>query len=80
MALDMILDSEPKEVLSEEQQEKVENDAENLYGLIHARYILTTQGLHAMLEKYRQCHFGRCPRHLCNGTLTYTHLHTHTPA
>lgn len=66
-ALDMILDIEPKETFSEEQQESVENDAENLYGLIHARYILTTQGLHAMLSKYRQCNFGRCPRHLCNG-------------
>jgi len=50
-ALDMILDIEAKDQLSEEQQERVENDAENLYGLIHARYILTTQGLHAMLEK-----------------------------
>ena len=66
-ALDMILDIEAKDQLSEEEQERVENDAENLYGLIHARYILTTQGLHAMLEKYRQCHFGRCPRHLCKG-------------
>lgn len=66
-ALDMILDIEPKEPLTEEQQESVENDAETLYGLIHARYILTTQGLHAMLDKYRQYHFGHCPRHLCKG-------------
>jgi len=69
-ALDMILDIEPSEVLSDEQQEMVENDAENLFGLVHARYILTSRGLHAMLEKYRQCHFGRCPRLLCRGQAT----------
>jgi casein kinase II subunit beta len=69
-ALDMILDIEPNGVLSDEQQELVENDSENLYGLIHARYILSIKGLHAMLEKYRQCEFGRCPRVLCHGQAT----------
>lgn len=66
-ALDLILDIEPQEALTDEQQILVENDAENLYGLIHARYILSPKGLHAMLQKYRQCEFGRCPRVLCHG-------------
>lgn len=66
-ALDMILDVEPTEMLSDEQQEMIENDAENLFGLIHSRYILTTRGLQAMLEKYRTFHFGRCPRIYCRG-------------
>jgi len=66
-ALDMILDVEPTEILSDDQQELIENDAENLFGLIHSRYILTSRGLQAMLEKYRLFHFGRCPRYLCRG-------------
>lgn len=66
-ALDMILDVEPTEMLSDDQQELIENDAENLFGLIHSRYILTSRGLQCMLEKYRLVHFGRCPRFYCEG-------------
>jgi casein kinase II subunit beta len=65
-ALDIILDVESREQLSEQQHELVDSAAEMLYGLIHARYILTNRGMLAMLEKYKQGHFGRCPRYLCN--------------
>jgi casein kinase II subunit beta len=66
--LDLILDVESPndDMLTEQQHELVESAAEMLYGLIHARYILTTRGMVAMLEKYKQCHFGRCPRVYCN--------------
>ena len=48
-ALDMILDVELADVMNEETQEVIENDAENLFGLIHARYIITSRGLQAMV-------------------------------
>nr|XP_043607919.1 casein kinase II subunit beta-1-like [Erigeron canadensis] len=68
-ALDLILDVESShgDMFSEEQNEIIESAAEMLYGLIHVRYILTTKGLGAMLEKYKNAEFGRCPRVFCFG-------------
>ena len=51
-ALDLILDQEI-EFDSETEQETVENEAEVLYGLIHARYIITKRGLAEMRHKYQ---------------------------
>mmetsp|Transcript_14944 Transcript_14944/g.16171 ORF Transcript_14944/g.16171 Transcript_14944/m.16171 type:complete len:268 (-) Transcript_14944:46-849(-) len=67
-ALDMILDVDiPLDSITEEQHEIIETAAEVLYGLIHARYILTTAGMHKMYEKYQNIDFGRCPRSFCQG-------------
>ncbi|CAH9096383.1 unnamed protein product [Cuscuta europaea] len=68
-ALDLILDVESShgDLFTEEQNELVESAAEMLYGLIHVRYILTSKGMAAMLEKYKNFDFGRCPRVYCCG-------------
>lgn len=63
-ALDLITDS-LEEDLGDSIRDSVEAQAKLLYGLVHARYIITTRGLAKMLEKYKRADFGRCPRVLC---------------
>lgn len=67
-ALNLILDGELSvDSLTDEQQDIIETAAEVLYGLIHARYILTASGMQKMYEKYQNVDFGRCPRSFCQG-------------
>ncbi|KAJ7924765.1 casein kinase II, regulatory subunit [Mycena leptocephala] len=54
---DQLEDDEPRESLNVQ--------ARLLYGLIHARWIVTAGGLTKMVEKYKRGDFGRCPRVLC---------------
>jgi len=41
----------------------------DLYGLIHARFIISTKGLNMMRAKYLNGVFGACPRVLCDRQL-----------
>lgn len=43
------------------------HSAELLYGLIHARYIISKPGLTAMASKFERSEFGICPRFNCDG-------------
>ncbi|KAJ2371185.1 casein kinase 2 regulatory subunit, partial [Coemansia sp. RSA 2603] len=69
-ALDTILDIEDDaaEPQFAEEIEAIDTSAEILYGLIHARYILTRQGLDQMADKYENAEFGCCPRVCCAGS------------
>lgn len=67
-AMTMILGYAPTEKqLADPSQRihKVLESARILYGLIHARYILTAQGLSDMKVKFKAHEFGSCPRTLC---------------
>lgn len=65
-AIDMILDNDMSQ-LNDEQIQIVQSAAELLYGLIHARFILSSRGLQHMASKFQQVEFGRCPRVYCQG-------------
>ncbi|KAF7323731.1 Casein kinase II subunit beta [Mycena kentingensis (nom. inval.)] len=63
-ALELITDQLDDDV-QEELRGSLDTQARLLYGLIHARWIVTTRGLAKMVEKYKRGDFGRCPRVLC---------------
>ncbi|KAH7884851.1 casein kinase II, regulatory subunit [Phlebopus sp. FC_14] len=63
-ALDLITDNLDDDI-QDELRGALEVQARLLYGLIHARWIVTSRGLVKMVEKFRRVDFGRCPRVLC---------------
>lgn len=63
-ALDLVTDALEEE-LDQDTRDHIEAQGRLLYGLVHARYIITSRGLNKMLEKYKRSDFGRCPRVLC---------------
>ncbi|KAI9684774.1 MAG: casein kinase 2 regulatory subunit [Trizodia sp. TS-e1964] len=64
-ALDLITDVFELDC-EDDMREQIEKSARHLYGLVHARYIVTTRGLAKMLEKYKKGDFGKCPRVMCD--------------
>lgn len=74
-ALDIILDKQSQSGGVERISSKISTSAtdkslnkmaERLYGLIHARFIMSERGCKKMLYKYLQGDFGHCPRVLCS--------------
>eukprot|EP00419_Tripos_fusus_P013554 CAMPEP_0172733306 /NCGR_PEP_ID=MMETSP1074-20121228/106762_1 /TAXON_ID=2916 /ORGANISM="Ceratium fusus, Strain PA161109" /LENGTH=251 /DNA_ID=CAMNT_0013561807 /DNA_START=42 /DNA_END=797 /DNA_ORIENTATION=+ len=67
-ALEMILSTEApdEDDLADTEFLEIYRDATDLYGLIHARYIVSPRGLQVMREKYLKGTFGTCPRVLCD--------------
>lgn len=63
-ALDLITDNLDDEI-QDELRGSLDVQARLLYGLIHARWIVTARGLAKMVDKYKRGDFGRCPRVLC---------------
>ena len=43
----------------------LQRSVQDLYGLIHARFILTKRGQDKMYRKYKECEFGVCPLLTC---------------
>jgi casein kinase II subunit beta len=48
---------------------EIYQSAMDLYGLIHARFIISSRGLHIMRAKFLNGVFGACPRVLCDRQL-----------
>lgn len=67
-ALKMILGLSPKsaEELEDSKYLKTYQQAVDLYGLIHARYIQTKDGMKKVQKKFENKEFGVCPRVQCN--------------
>lgn len=54
---------------------RVEDAADVVYGLIHARFIVTQRGQQKMAAMFRRATFGTCPSIKCN---VCTHVSQHT--
>ena len=55
-----------EEDLADEQFLELNQEASDLYGLIHARYINTACGLAKVYHKFLSSLYGTCPRALCD--------------
>lgn len=55
-----------EEDLADEQFLELNQEASDLYGLIHARYISSPIGMAKVYHKYLSSLYGHCPRALCD--------------
>lgn len=70
--------SDSSDSFDSDSEDEIEKCTEELYGQIHARYIFTDEGIHEMIQKFKEGVFGICPRFSCNGQhLLPIGLHDH---
>ena len=62
-----LLGSETESSFDSDSEDEIEKTTENIFGLVHARYIFTPEGLQKMYMKYVNGVFGTCPRYKCSG-------------
>lgn len=65
MQMILATESPDSEDLNDQNFLEIYQSAMDLYGLIHARFILSPRGLAMMKEKFMLGSFGSCPRVLC---------------
>ena len=53
--------------LDEDKAQSINLAAKELYNLLHARYVTTSDGLKAVRVKYEKGVYGQCPRVYCRG-------------
>lgn len=58
--------SPTEEDLQNEEFLELNQEASDLYGLIHARFIITQRGLSKLYNKFLNSIYGYCPRALCD--------------
>lgn len=63
--LDIVSDNSSSDSFDSDSEDEIEKATEVLFGLIHSRYIFTTDGLREMRKKYEAGVFGVCPRTQC---------------
>jgi casein kinase II subunit beta len=58
-------DEESVDSFDSDSDDEIERCSEAIFGLVHARYIFTMDGLNEMFQKYQKGIFGVCPRWSC---------------
>lgn len=63
----LVGDSDSSDSFDSDTEDEIDNCTETLFGLIHARFIFTPEGIQMMKLKYAKGLFGICPRYKCKG-------------
>ena len=65
--LEVDSDDESYSSFDSDSEDEVEQCTQIMFGLLHARYIFSAEGIRVMIAKYLEGQFGKCPRVRCKG-------------